>query len=313
MKPGKVLVVLGPTASGKSSLALGISTLLDCEIVSADSRQVHAHMEIGTAQPAAAELDRVPHHFVGEISPGDEFNAGVFGIRGREVIAGILSRGHVPLVVGGSGLYIRSLVDGLFDGPAAVDEVREDLEEQLERRGPAALLEDLRKVDPVAAGRLTITTPRRITRALEVHRLSGRPISELQNAKIDIPFNFLMVGLDWPRPVLYDRINRRVIAMVNAGLVEETRRLLDLGYAPGLRSTPTVGYREAMAYLEGSLSHSAMIGLIQMNTRRFAKRQLTWFRRDGRIRWFSVTSGEEFPRIAEDVVTLFRSGEKSRF
>jgi tRNA dimethylallyltransferase len=307
VKPGRVLVILGPTASGKSSLALRVSTLIDCEIVSADSRQVYTNMGIGTAQPPAEDLQRVPHHFVAGISPGDHFNAGVFGVRGRETIAGIFSRKRVPLVVGGSGLYLRSLLDGLFDGPEAVADVREELEERLRRIGPDALLAELREVDPVAAGRLTTANPRRITRALEVHRLSGKPISELQRAGIDIPFTFVQVGLRWPRPVLYDRINRRVIAMVNAGLVEETRRLLDLGYAPGTRSMLTVGYREAIAHLEGSLTHSGMIGAIQMNTRRFAKRQMTWFRRDERIRWFDVSGEEEFGRIAAEVVTLFRS------
>ncbi len=137
------------------------------------------------------------------------------------------------------------------------------------------------------------TNSRRITRALEVHQLSGRRISDLQGVKIVVPFSFVQIGLQWPRPVLYDRINRRVISMVNAGLVEETRRLLELGYAPGLRSMQTVGYREAIAHLEGSVNHSEMIGLIQMNTRRFAKRQLTWFRRDGRIRWFDIGGEEE--------------------
>ncbi|HLB00561.1 MAG TPA: tRNA (adenosine(37)-N6)-dimethylallyltransferase MiaA [Bacteroidota bacterium] len=313
MKRGRVLVILGPTASGKTSLALEISTHLDCEIVSADSRQVHAHMEIGTAQPASDELRRVPHHFVGEMSPGAAFNAGVFGTRGREVIADICLRRKVPLVVGGSGLYVRSLIDGLFDGPGAVASVRKELDERLKRSGAEALLEDLRRVDPAAARTLTAATPRRIMRALEVHRLSGTPISELQRVRVDIPFTFVQVGLRWPRQVLYERINRRVIAMVNAGLVEETRRLLDLGYAPGLRSMQTLGYREALDFLEGSVSHSGMIGRIQMNTRRFAKRQLTWFRRDPRIRWFDIADDDEIPGIAARVVALFGGADEPPF
>jgi len=307
VNPARVLVILGPTASGKSAVALEISSLLDCEIISADSRQVHAHMEIGTAQPGAPDLGRVPHHFVGEIDPRADFNAGVFGVRGRELIAQILARGKVPLVVGGSGLYLRSLLDGLFDGPEAAAEVRAALEEKLALSGPGPLLEELRSVDPVAAGRMTAATPRRIVRALEVHHLSGTPISELQKSKIDIPFAFLQAGLRWERPVLYERINRRVIAMVNAGLIEETRRLLDLGYAPGLRSMQTVGYREAIAHLEGSLSRAEMIGLIQQNTRRYAKRQMTWFRADTRIRWIDVSGEEEFPRVAAGIVELFGS------
>jgi len=305
-----VLVLVGPTASGKTSVALRIASLLDCEIVSADSRQVHSLMSIGTAQPGAAELDQVPHHFIGGIDPAAGFNAGTFGIRGREAIAEIAARGKVPLVVGGSGLYLRSLIDGLFDGPEAEAEVREEVGNLLARIGPAALLEELRKVDPESASRITTDNPRRITRALEVYRLSGQPMSELQRGKIAIPFTFRQAGLRWPRPLLYERINKRVIGMVNGGLVEETRRLLDLGYSPALRSMQAVGYREVVACLEGSLSRKEMIALIQQNTRRFAKRQLTWFRQDARIRWYDLRDEEDLPRVAREIARDFSGRRK---
>jgi tRNA dimethylallyltransferase len=306
-----LLAIVGPTASGKTALALEVARLLRCEIVSADSRQVYAGMAIGTAQPSAAEAAAVVHHFVGDRSPGDAFDAGRFGALGRETIDGIFRRGRVPLVVGGSGLYLRSLLAGLFEGPSAERELRDALEERIREAGPAALLEELRAVDPETASRLHPGNTRRIIRALEVHALSGKPISELHRVKPEIPFRAVKAGLHWPRARLYDRINARVIAMVNEGLLDEVRRLLDAGHAPGLRSLQTVGYREAVDHLSGRISREEMIALIQMNTRRFAKRQMTWFRAEPDIRWFDVAGEEEFPRIAREAAALLREASGS--
>jgi tRNA dimethylallyltransferase len=304
-RTGTVLAVVGPTASGKTELALAVSRILPCEIVSADSRQVYRHMAVGTAQPSAGEMEDVPHHFVGMLEPDVEFNAGKFGALGRATIAEIFRRGRVPLVVGGSGLYLRSLLRGLFEGPGAEQTLRSELEGRLRSSGAAALLEELRKVDPAAAEKLLPANTRRIVRALEVHALSGRTISELQAEKVGIPFDVVQVGLRWPRAVLYGRIDARVIAMINAGLVEETRRILDLGFSPDLRSLQSVGYREAIAYIGGRITHREMIAKIQMNTRRFAKRQMTWFRADPEIRWLDVGSPDEIPRLAAEVAGSF--------
>lgn len=300
-----VIAIVGPTGSGKTALAIQVARLLPCEILSADSRQVYRGMAVGTAQPSPAELASVPHHFVGELPPGAQFDAGKFGALGREAIGGIFARGRVPLVVGGSGLYLRSLLTGLFDGPAAAMEVRAALEERIRSEGAAALLEELRAVDPATAARLHPGNTRRIVRALEVYALSGRPISELHRQRPAVPFDALRVGLRWPRELLYERINARVIGMVNEGLVEEARRLLDAGFAPGLRSLQTVGYREAIDHLSGKIGREEMIALIQMNTRRFAKRQLTWFRAEPGIRWYEVGSEGEFPAVARRIVELY--------
>jgi tRNA dimethylallyltransferase len=306
-----VLAVVGPTASGKTSLALEIARLLPCEIVSADSRQLFAGMAIGTAQPSPAERSAVVHHFIGDRPPGDAFDAGKFGVLGRAVIDAIFRRGRVPLVVGGSGLYLRSLLTGLFDGPAAEEEVRAELEDRMKSSGAVALLDELRAVDPETAARLHPGNTRRIVRALEVYALSGRPISELQRAKPEIPFGAAQVGLRWPRAQLYGRIDARVIAMVNEGLVEEVRGLLDAGHSPDLRSLQTVGYREAIAHLSGRISLGEMIALIQMNTRRFAKRQMTWFRPEPGIRWFDVAGEEDFPRIAREAAAIWRDASRT--
>ncbi len=301
-----VLALVGPTGSGKTALALAVARLLPCEIISADSRQVYRYMAVGTAQPTPSELREVRHHFIGELEPDGEFNSGGFGTAGRRVIADILGRGRVPLVVGGSGLYLRSLLRGLFDGPGALQAVRDELEERLEAGGAEALLEELRRVDPAAAAKCLPTNTRRIVRALEVFTLSGRTISDHQRTPVEIPFRSMQVALRWPRPLLYGRINARVIEMVNGGLVEETRRLLELGYPPGLRSMQTVGYREAVAHIGGRISRQEMIAMIQMNSRRFAKRQLTWFRADPSVVWIDIGSAEEIPRIASDVASTYR-------
>ncbi len=304
-----VLVIVGPTCAGKTALALAVARLLPCEIVSADSRQVYDDMEIGTAQPSAAELLEVPHHFVAELPPDGEFNAGKFGTLGREVIARIFDRGRVPLVVGGSGLYLRSLLRGLFDGPEAEQGVRDALEARLKTEGVDSLLEELRQVDPEAAATLKPAHARRIVRALEVYALTGRTLTEMhRGGVIRVPFHPVQVGLRWPRPLLYRRINERVIDMVNAGLVEETRRLVERRYSPGHRSLQSVGYREAIAHIGGQLTRAEMISLIQMNTRRFAKRQLTWFRADPSIHWIDIETADEIPGVAKDVVRHFAGG-----
>lgn len=308
---GTVLALVGPTAGGKTAVAGIIARQLPCEIVSADSRQVFREMTIGTAKPGPGDMRAVPHHFVDLLPPDEDYNAGRFGTEGRAVIGEILGRGNIPLVVGGSGLYVRSLLDGLFDGPAADDAVRSMLEERLRSGGARDLLEELARVDPDAAAGMLPSNTRRIIRALEVHMLTGRPISALQGERIRIPFRTVMTGLTWPRELLYGRINDRVISMVNEGLVGEVQSLLARGYSPGLRSLRSVGYAEVMAHLEGALSYTDMISLIQMNTRRFAKRQMTWFRKDGRVRWFQVSGEEEFPGIAREIVRLYQGAVAS--
>jgi tRNA dimethylallyltransferase len=302
-----ILVIVGPTASGKTHLALEIARHTSAEIISADSRQVYQLLTIGTAKPSPDELKKVKHHFVDEILPDQHFSAGEFGIDGRKIIDKIVKQKKLPIVVGGTGLYVRSLVDGLFTGPGRKEDVREELEARLESEGANALLEELRRVDPEAAARMLPSNQRRVIRALEVYYATGKPISqhhdEHEHKKF---FNPVFVGLQWERKKLYDRINFRVDRMLAAGFLDEVKRLLSLGYDDRYNSLQTVGYKEAFAFLRKEINYERMVELMKQNTRRFAKRQLTWFRRDARVRWFDVGEESEILRIAEQVLILLK-------
>ncbi len=302
-----ILVIVGPTASGKTFLALEIARHISAEIISADSRQVYQLLTIGTAKPSQDELKKVKHYFVDEILPDQHFSAGDFGVKGRMAIEEIVKRKKLPIVVGGTGLYIRSLVDGLFSGPGRKEDVREELEARLESEGASALLEELRRVDPEAAARMLPSNQRRIIRALEVYYATGKPISqhhgEHEKKKF---FNPVFVGLQWERKKLYDRINSRAERMLAAGFLDEVKGLVSRGYDGHYKSLQTVGYKEAFAFLRKEISHERMVELMKQNTRRFAKRQLTWFRRDERIRWFDIEEESEIPRIAGQVLILLK-------
>ena len=298
----KVLVVVGPTASGKSTVSLLIAHELHGEIISADSRQVYKMLDVGTAKVTPQDLRTIQHYFVDELMPQEEMNAGLFGTRGREIIDHIFEGKKIPIVVGGSGLYIQGLIDGLFEGPGADEMLRKDLYERMHREGAAVLLEELRHVDPVAASTMLPSNTRRIARALEVYKLTGVPISKLHKKTLIAPrFTPLMVGLAWDRKVLYARINKRVDWMIESGLVEEVERLKTAGYTSSLKALQTVGYKEVFEYLDGRVTRSRMIELIKQNSRRYAKRQLTWFRADSRIRWFDVKSEDDFPSVAHHI------------
>jgi tRNA dimethylallyltransferase len=221
------------------------------------------------------------------------------------MIGEILSRGRLPLVVGGSGLYVRSLIDGLFEGPSALPEIRTALEVELRSGGIGALLEELRRVDPEGAGRVSPTNPRRIIRALEVYRQTGVPLSELQRTgRTSIEYDACIAGLRWPREELYRRIERRCDEMLEAGLLEEVKSLRARGYG-SLNALQTVGYAEASRHLDGEVSRDEMVRLMKQNSRRYAKRQMTWFNADRRIRWIDCVGGEPAGRVAEMVLAVF--------
>ena len=302
-----ILVIVGPTASGKTSLALEIARRTSAEIISADSRQVYQYLTIGTAKPTPDELKEVKHYFVDQILPDQHFSAGEFGIDGRKIIDKIIGQKKMPVIVGGTGLYIRSLVDGLFSGPGREEHLRENLEARLESEGVDVLLEELRRVDPEAAARMLPSNQRRIIRALEVYYATGKPISqhhgEHEKKKF---FNPVFAGLQWERKKLYDRVNSRVERMLAAGFLDEVKGLVSGGYDDQYKSLQTVGYKEAFAFLRKDISYERMVELMKQNTRRFAKRQLTWFRRDARIRWFDIGEENEIPRIAEEVLILLK-------
>jgi tRNA dimethylallyltransferase len=284
-----VPVIVGPTGSGKTAVAIELAKQMRGEIISADSRQVYKYLDIGTAKPTLDEVRSVPHHFVSEVDPGETYTAGAFGIDGRERIHAILRRGKLPIVAGGSGLYIRALIDGLFDGPGADPEIREALEKKVAAGLTHELLEDLRRVDPVAAAKADITKPRRIIRALEVYYLTGKSISEHhKEKKTEIGFIPVQFGLMWERNELYRRIEQRCDSMIERGLLAEIEELEVRGYGRGRNALNTVGYAEGFAFRAGEISFAGMMRLFKQNSRRYAKRQLTWFRADRRIRWIKM-------------------------
>ncbi len=302
----KVLVLIGPTASGKTPVSLRIARQLDAEILSADSRQMYKLMDIGTAKPTREERGTIKHYFIDDRMPDEDFNAGMFGKLGREIIDDILRRKKVPLVVGGSGLYIHALVDGLFDGPSADDEFQKYIWQRMEDEGSEKLLAELKTIDPESAEGMLPSNKKRIVRALEVYHLTGIPLSEMQKqSRISISFNPVFVGLNWERSVLYDRINKRVDAMMEAGLVDEVKNLLAKGYSRKTNALQTVGYREVFDFLDEKTTDRRMVELIKQNSRRYAKRQLTWFRHDERIKWLEVEREEDFESVAREIVTYF--------
>jgi tRNA dimethylallyltransferase len=306
MVKGRVLILLGPTASGKTAVARAVASRRAVEILSADSRQIYRRLTVGTAKPSPAELAAVPHHFVDVVDPGQTYTAGDFGRDGRAAIGAILARGRLPLVVGGSGLYIRSLVDGLFEGPGADAGVRAALARELQERGLEALLEELRKVDPDAAARVSPTNPRRILRALEVYRQTGIPLSDHhRTGKVEIDFDPFFIGLRWERGELYRRIERRCREMLDQGLLREVESLRELGYGQELNALQTVGYAEAFLHLSGAVTYEEMVRRFLQNSRRYAKRQMTWFNADPRVHWIDCAPGDTPDLQGERVLALF--------
>jgi tRNA dimethylallyltransferase len=302
----QVLLIVGPTASGKTEVSIHLAKRLDGEIISADSRQIYKHLDIGTAKPTREQLSSVKHHFIDELLPDQEFNAAEFGERGRRVVDDIFSRNKTPIVVGGSGLYVQSLIDGLFEGPSADKEFRRILENRIASGELPALLEELAAVDPISAQRIDPTKPRRIIRALEVFHATGKPLSvHHKESRTVITFAPIMFGLEWKRATLYERINRRCDEMIERGILQEIEKLESLGYDSSLNALNTVGYAEGFAYRRGEISFEEMQRLFKQNSRRYAKRQMTWFRRDKRIRWVRVNDDSALPQVTGYIASTF--------
>lgn len=279
MQPEPFLTLTGPTAVGKTALSLRLAEQMDAEIVSVDSRQIYRELDIGTAKPSRGELARVPHHFIGERSITEPVSAGAFAALAEARIEAILARGRRVLLVGGSTLYLDALQHGIAEIPDVPAAVRDLLVERLETEGAGALYAELQSVDPAAARTMDATKSQRIVRALEVYHGTGRPLSDYHRHRRRPRYRYRTVVLEMPREVLYDRINRRVDRMLQEGLVDEVRGLLEAGFSPALPALRTIGYREVFRFLDGEIDEPEMIRLIKRNTRRYAKRQMTWFRR----------------------------------
>jgi tRNA dimethylallyltransferase len=287
MKP-KLVVVLGPTAVGKSEVALELALRMNGEIVNADAQQVYRQMDIGTAKPSAELRQKIPHHVIDVVDPDEEFNVARYRELATASIHDIRKRGKQAIVCGGTGLYIKALTRGLFLGPAQDAEIRAELTRKAQRDGLISLYERLEKIDPSSTSWIHPNDRQRIIRALEVYELTGKPMSEWQKGHGfgETPFTTLKIGLDRQRAELYDRINQRCDQMIEAGLVEEVRGLLAQGYSLDLKPVCSVGYRHMGLFLMGKMSLEEAVFLMKRDTRRLAKRQLTWFRSDKEILWF---------------------------
>lgn len=304
-----VLVLAGPTGVGKTGVSIQIANMINCEIVSADSRQIYRFMDIGTSKPSAEILEKIPHHFVNILDPDEDYSAGQYAKEAREVIGRVCERGKTPLVVGGSGLYIRALLNGFFGEDYRDESIRAQLNNRLENEGALSLYSELQRVDPQSAGQSHPNNMKRILRSLEVYYITGKPMSEIQKSGGDpAPFPWIKFGLSMEREDLYERINRRVDQMFKAGLIEEVQDLLKNGYSAELNSLNSVGYKEVIEYLDDNLDLEHCISLVKQNTRRYAKRQLTWFRREPDIHWVAIEKPANFAsKIAESVIRQYHS------
>ncbi|MBP3432328.1 MAG: tRNA (adenosine(37)-N6)-dimethylallyltransferase MiaA [Alistipes sp.] len=285
-----LIVVVGPTGSGKSALAVELAKHYGAPIISTDSRQVYRGLPIGTAQPTANELAAAKHYFIADREVDDNFNCGRYETEALALLEELFKDNRYVVAVGGSGLYVKALCEGMDSLPEADDEVRQMLKSRLESEGIGSLVEELRRLDPKYAEEVDLCNPARVMRALEVCLTTGKPYSEQRSGTVaERWFNIVKIGTDMPRDVLYERIDRRVDMMVEEGLVEEARVMYP---KRALNSLQTVGYREMFDYFDGTISLAEAIELVKRNSRRYAKRQLTWFRRDEEIGWFAPTELE---------------------
>jgi len=284
----KLIVVVGPTAVGKTEAALQLAERFGTEIISADSRQVYRELEIGTAKPSPEELARVPHHFINTKSIGEEYDAGAYGGEALEKIHELFKKYDTLIMCGGSGLYIKAVLEGFDAMPEAPEGTREKLVEQYRQHGLSWLQEKLKAADPEYYDVVDIQNPHRLIRALELRSATDTPIQQLRaKNKLQHPFQIIKIGLELDRDVLYERIESRMDKMIAAGLFEEAKFFYP---QRELNALQTVGYREIFDHLDGLYDREEAIRLLKRNSRRYAKRQLTWFKRDTEIRWFNTQS-----------------------
>ncbi len=302
-----LLVILGPTASGKTELSLNIAEKYNGEIISGDSMQVYRGMDIGTAKIKVDEMRGIPHYLIDIHHPNHFFTVAEFQEMATKKITEINQKGHLPIIVGGTGLYIKSVTHQYQFSVSSTDEAyRKELEEFVECYGKEALHVRLQQIDPITAKRLHFNDVKRVIRALEVFHHTGKTMEEhLENQDQQTPYNLVMIGLTMDRKKLYDRINRRVDLMIEQGLIEEVKTLLSQGYNLNHNSMQAIGYKEIILYLQGEISLERAIELIKQGTRRYAKRQLSWFRQIPEIKWFDVTNDDpkEIEKTKKNIYT----------
>ena len=315
----KIVVICGPTASGKTALSIALAKAFDGEVVSADSMQIYRRMDIGTAKPSLEERDGVPHHMLDVAEPGEPYSVARYAKEAGDCVEDILSRGKLPIVCGGTGLYIDGLIRGTDYQPAGTDNgIREQLEGEWDALGAEAMMARLATVDPDSAARLHLSDKRRILRALEVYLATGETIT-VHNARtkaISPRYEAVMIGLNTePRQILYDRIDRRVGVMLEQGLLQEVQKLLDAGLLEGT-AAQAIGYKELLAHFRGEMTLEDAADLIRQKSRNYAKRQLTWFRRDERVNWIVYNAPEAAQAVLQEATesltqTLYNGGVKS--
>jgi tRNA dimethylallyltransferase len=288
-----VIAIVGPTAVGKSELALHLAQYFPLEIISADSRQVYRYMDIGTNKPTLAERASVPHHVIDVVEPDEDFSLAMYHQLAMEVLKAIQQKGKLPLLVGGSGLYVWSLVEGWKIPEVPPDQkLRRQLEARVKQEDRQSLYRELRAIDPIAAAKISPTNIRRIIRALEIYHATGQPPSQLQRKEAP-GFSILVIGLTRERSELYRKIDWRVDKMIQSGLVEEVEQLLKKDYSPSLPSMSGIGYKQIGQFLRGEMTLPEAIDKIKYETHRLARHQYAWFRlSDSRIRWFDVSETE---------------------
>jgi tRNA dimethylallyltransferase len=301
----QILILVGPTGVGKTDVSVHLARQLHGEIVSADSRLIYRMMDIGTAKPDAQVRAAIPHHMIDVADPDQEYTCKQFEKEAREAIGAILGGGMTPIVVGGSGLYVKALVDGIFEGPGKDQALRRKLEAEARLKGRHRLWQKLKEVDPGKAKQVDPENFRRVIRALEVYHLTGVPMSELERQAESIGIRCAKFGLTRERQELYNLVDKRVDRIMDFGFVEEVKRLVENGYGNSHAVGATLGYREMLQHLEGSIPLEEVIRLIKRNTRHFAKRQMTWFRKDREITWIDITGRTDHYHIASEIADLF--------
>ncbi|MBU1679172.1 MAG: tRNA (adenosine(37)-N6)-dimethylallyltransferase MiaA [Bacteroidetes bacterium] len=299
-----VIIITGPTCSGKTALSLKVANILKSEIISADSRQIFKYLNIGTAKPSEEELKKNKHYFIDHLKPDEYYNASIFENEALKICNNLFSQNRIPIIVGGSGLYIKALVDGIFDSEKTDFKYREFLLSERKTKGNEHLHNMLNSVDPVSASKMLPQNWKRVMRCLEVYHSTGSFIWEehnKQNRKENISFH--QFALDVQRKKLYSDIETRVDLMINSGLIEEVKSILEMGYNRDINSLNTVGYKEIISFLFSEVTLERAVELIKRNTRRYAKRQLTWFRGDNRIKWISKGDSANLDFIAEEIIS----------
>lgn len=301
----KICIIAGPTAVGKTDISLALARNLCGEIISADSAQVYKYMDVGTAKLKENEMQGIKHHMIDEVAPDEDFSVAQFRDRAELYIKDINERGKLPIITGGTGLYIDSLLNNLdFTKSISDESFREEMQETASQKGSAYVHAMLENIDPVSFHKLHPNDLRRAIRALEVYKSTGKPISFFQEESRKQPprYEFAYIALTMNREKLYERIEKRVDKMLSEGLVEEVEGLLNMGYERGMNSMQALGYKEIAAYLQGEITKEEAIRVLKRDTRHYAKRQLTWFRRDGRIYWIDSDSYYKREILMENII-----------